>query len=431
MVGAMLRRHFVPTLAALGLAAPRTRAVAASDRIRIALMGVRGRGRSLTRAFCDQPDVDVAYVCDVDSTVVDEAFRIIEAAGHKRPPLVSDVRRCLDDKSIDAVVMGTPIHWHAPGTILACDAGKDVYVEKPVSHNIREGRWMVEAARRNQRIVQAGTQLPSLPVTLAFQEYVQSGRLGRVLMAKAWNAQLRRNIGRKPDEPVPAGLDYDTWTGPLPQLPFNRNRFHSTVNWHWHYGAGDIGNDGVHQLDIARRALGVTLPKSVSGVGRKLYFDDDQQTPDTMNLTYDFGDRWITFEQRLWNPYGLEDCDNGVAVYGDRGVAQIGRFRGRTFGFRVLDEKGAVVLQQEHGPGSIDAPHVRDFLDCVRSRKRPRVDIEDGHLSTSLAHLGNIVARTGRGIAFDGANESIPADQEASRLLRRTYRRHWSNPEKS
>jgi len=420
----MHRRYFLP--AALTAATARS---APTDRIAVALMGVRGRGRNLTEAFCAQPDVDVVYVCDVDETVVEAACKTIEASGRQRPPLVSDIRRCLDDKRVDAIVMGTPIHWHAPGTILACAAGKDVYVEKPISHNAREGRLMVEAARRHQRIVQVGSQLPSLEVTQAFQNYVQSGQLGRVLMAKVWNAQLRRNIGKRADEPVPAGIDYGTWTGPLPKLPFNRNRFHSTVNWHWHYGAGDIANDGVHRIDIARRALGVQLPIAVSGFGRKLYFDDDQQTPDTMNLTYEFdGGRLIHYEQRLWNPYGLEGCDNGVAVYGDRAVAQYGKFGGRNWGFRVLDSKGVEVHSAEHGPSSIDTPHARNFLDAMRSRQRPRVDIEEGHWASALAHLGNIVARTGRNIRFDPKLETIPGDAEAAALLRRRYRSHWSTP---
>ncbi|MEZ5353139.1 MAG: Gfo/Idh/MocA family oxidoreductase [Bryobacteraceae bacterium] len=422
----MNRRYFLPALAA----AASRRAIAANDKITIALMGVRGRGRSLTAAFCAQPDVDIAYVCDVDENVVEPAFKTIEASGRKRPPLVADLRRCLDDKHVDAIVMGTPIHWHAPGTILACDAGKDVYVEKPISHNLREGRWMVEAARRNHRIVQVGSQLPSLPATQAFHEYVQSGKLGRIMGAKVWNVQLRRNIGHKEDEPVPAGIDYETWTGPLPRLPFNRNRFHSTVNWHWHYGAGDIANDGVHELDIARRALGVQMPDAVSGMGRKIYFDDDQQTPDTMNITYEFGERMIFYEQRLWNPYGLEGCDNGVAVYGDRAVAQFGHFRGREWGYRVFDEKNVEIHSEQHDGSSIDAPHARNFLDSMRSRKRPRVDIEEGHWSTALAHLGNIVARTGRAIRFLPASESIPGDPEANALLRRDYRPHWSRPEK-
>ncbi len=422
----MNRRYFLPT--ALAAAQTARRAVAATDKITIALMGVRGRGRNLTGAFCAQPDVDVAYVCDVDQNVVADAYRIIENSGRKRPPLVADLRRCLEDKAVDAIVMGTPLHWHAPGTILACDAGKDVYVEKPVSHNIREGRLMVAAARRNKRIVQVGSQLPSLPATQAFHDYVQSGKLGRVLMAKVWNVQLRRNIGHKEDETVPSGVDYETWTGPLPMLPFNRNRFHGTVNWHWHYGSGDIGNDGVHELDIARRALGVELPTMVSGMGRKLYFDDDQQTPDTMNITYEFGDKVMFYEQRLWNPYGLEGCDNGVAVYGDKGVAQFGHFRGRNWGYRVIDDSGKEIHQEQHPDNSIDTPHARNFLDCMRSRQRPRVDIEEGHWATALAHLGNIVARTGRPVKFDAKTESIPGDEEANRLVARAYRAHWATP---
>ena len=423
----MNRRYFLPV--ALGAAHSTGRATAAADKITVALMGVRGRGRSLTKAFCDQADVNVAYVCDVDQNVVEGAYKIIADSGRKPPPLIADVRRCLDDKWVDAIVMGTPIHWHASGTILACNAGKDVYVEKPVSHNIREGRLMVEAAKRNRRIVQVGTQLPSLPVTQAFHNYVQSGSLGRVLMAKVWNVQLRNNIGHKEDAPVPPGIDYDIWTGPVPRLPFNRNRFHGTVNWHWHYGCGDIGNDGVHELDIARRALGVELPEQISGMGRKIYFDDDQQTPDTMNITYEYKDRVLSYEQRLWNPYGLEGCDNGVAVYGDKAVAQFGRFRGHNWGFRVVDEKGAVIHTEEHDESSIDTPHARNFIDCVRSRRRPRTDIEEGHWATSLAHLGNIVARTGRTIRFDARTETIPADPAADQLIRRQYRGHWSTPD--
>ncbi|MFN7919093.1 MAG: Gfo/Idh/MocA family oxidoreductase [Bryobacteraceae bacterium] len=423
----MHRRYFFP--AAFGALQTARRAVAASDKITIALMGVRGRGRSLTSAFCAQPDVNVAYVCDVDQNVVSDAYKIIEASGRHRPPLVADLRRCLDDKSVDAIVMGTPLHWHAPGTILACDAGKDVYVEKPISHNIREGRLMVEAARRNKRIVQVGTQLRTLPVTQRFYEYVRSGKLGKITGGKVWNAQLRRNIGHKEDEPVPAGIDYEIWTGPLPKMPFNRNRFHSTVNWHWHYGAGDIANDGVHELDLARWALGVELPGEVSGMGRKLYFDDDQQTPDTMNITYMFGEKVLFYEQRLWTPYGLEGCENGVAIYGDKAVAQFGHFTGRNWGFRVFEgEENRLVHEDQHDKTSIDTPHARNFLECVRSRKRPNVDIEEGHWATSLAHLGNIVARTGRAFRYDPRAETVIGDAAAAKYVKRAYRAHWSTP---
>jgi predicted dehydrogenase len=398
-----------------------------ADRVSIALMGVRGRGQDLARWFGALPDVDFAYVCDVDQSVVEPAYKIIEEARGKRPPLISDIRRALDDKSLDAVVMATPLHWHAPGTILACEAGKDVYVEKPASHNVREGRLMVEAARRNKRVVQLGIQSRSRPVTQRFIEYVQSGKIGKPLMAKVWNIQMRRNIGHLEDEPVPAGVDYDIWTGPLPMMPFNRNRFHSTVNWHWHYGTGDIGNDGVHWLDVARWALGVEYPREISGMGRKLYFDDDQQTPDTMNVTYNYDNQVIFYEQRLWNTYRMEGSENAVAVYGTDGMVEVGRWVGGHHAFRVFDSKGAMV-HYEQEPSPDFNTHARNFIDCVRSRELPNADIEKGHISTALCHLGNIVARTGRTIRFDGRTESVTGDSEADAYVRREYRSHWSKP---
>lgn len=399
----------------------------ANDKVSICLMGVGGRGQTMAKWFGELADVRIPVICDVDENVVASAMKMVTSSQGKAPALVSDIRRVLDDKSIDAVVMATPIHWHAPGTILACNAGKDVYVEKPTSHNIREGRLMVEAARRNQRVVQMGIQSRSRPVTQHFIEYVQSGKLGRVLMAKAWNVQGRRNIGRKADEAVPTGVDYDIWTGPLEKMPFNRNRYHGTVNWHWHYGTGDIGNDGVHWLDIARQAMGVDAPVRVSGMGEKIYFDDDQQTPDTMNITYDFGDKLIHFEQRLWNRYRLEGSENTVAVYGSEGMAQVGRWQGGHHEFRVFDTSGKMI-HSEREPSPDFNHHARNFIDCVKSRKQPNGDIETGHLSTVLCHLGNIVARTKRTIRYDTKAERVLDDPEANKLVSRAYRQHWSAP---
>ncbi|MBM3746644.1 MAG: Gfo/Idh/MocA family oxidoreductase [Acidobacteria bacterium] len=412
----MERRYFLPT-AVLGVTAAR-RAPAASDRIRIAVMGVRGRGRALTRDFLQLPEVDIACVCEVDDNVLSAAVKIVQEMRAKTPPVVRDIRKALDDRNLDAVVIATPDHWHAPATVLACAAGKDVYVEKPASHNLREGRLMVEAARRNGRIVQHGTQARSRASVRQAIEYAHSGQIGRVLMAKAWNVQLRADIGRRPDSPVPQGLDYDTWTGPAPLLPFNENRFHYKWHWHWNYGTGDIGNDGVHQIDIARWALGVGAPARVTGMGRKLFFEDDQQTPDTMNLTFEYSDKALVFEMRIWNPYGLEGADNAVAVYGSQGMVQIGD------DVKIFDAKGKLVSHQKGTP----AEHARNFVEAMRSRKPPHAEIEIGHLSSLHAHLGNIVARTGRALQFDPKTETITGDAEASRLLRREYRQHWSVP---
>jgi len=398
-----------------------------NDKVTICLMGAGGRGQTLAKWFGALPDVRIPVICDVDENVVGPVMRLVTESQGKAPALVKDIRRVLDDRGVDAIVMATPIHWHAPGTILACEAGKDVYVEKPASHNIREGRLMVEAASRNKRVVQVGIQSRSRPVTQRFVEYVQSGKLGRTLAAKVWNVQMRRNIGRRPDEPVPAGVDYDTWTGPVPKMPFNRNRYHGTVNWHWHYGTGDIGNDGVHWLDIARWAMGVETPAQVSGMGAKLYFDDDQQTPDTMNITYDYGDKVIHFEQRLWNRYRLEGSENTVAIYGDRGMAQAGRWDGGHHEFRVFDDRGALV-HSDREPVPDQNFHARNFIDCVKSRKQPNADIETGHVSTVLCHLGNIVARSRRAVRYDGKAERVTEDSEANGLVSREYRRHWSTP---
>jgi predicted dehydrogenase len=399
-------------------------AFSAAETVSIAIAGTRGRGRALAGEFAKLADVRVAYLCDPDQNVVERSLKVLREAGQPAPQVVSDFRRALDDKSVDALVVATPDHWHGPATMLACEAGKDVYVEKPASHNLCEGRWMVEAARRNKRIVQVGVQSRSRASTQRAIEYIRSGKIGRVLAAKAWDVQLRENIGRKGDSPAPTGVDFDIWTGPAVMLPFNENRYHYKWHWHWNYGTGDIGNDGVHQLDICRWALGVDRPVRVSGMGRKLFFDDDQQTPDTMNITFEFDSKMIQFEMRIWNPYMLEGMDNGVAVYGTTGMVQIGDWNNK-WTFRAYDEKGKLVHEDD---GSGGESHQRNFVDCIKSRKLPNADIEIGHTSTLLAHLGNIVARTGRNLKFDPATESITGDAEASKLIGREYRRHWSTP---
>jgi predicted dehydrogenase len=226
------------------------------------------------------------------------------------------------------------------------------------------------------------------------------------------------------DGPIPAGVDYDTWVGPAPMMPFNQNRFHYNWHWHWNFGTGDLGNDGAHQIDIARWALGTTAPKRVSGMGAKYFFDDDQQTPDTMNLSFDYGDKVLIWEMRIWHPYPLENIDNGVGVYGTEAMMNIGDWDGK-WGFRIFDQSGRIVEQYQDEEPEF---HMRNFAECVISRKRPNCDIEDGHFSSLHCHLGNIVARTGRNISFDAATETIPGDAEAQRLTRRQYRDHWGKP---
>lgn len=414
------RRFFL--LAAAGVLARRP--VVAADKVRLGFIGMGGRGTALLRVAARTPKSAVTHVCDVDQARLEKAQQLAFQLGATGVKASTDLRRVLEARDVDAVVIATPDHWHAPATILACDAGKDVYVEKPVSHNLREGRLMVEAARRNKRIVQAGLQARSRPVVRRAIEIARSGRLGRTLMAKAWNSQLRRNIGRKSDTAPPPGVDYDTWVGPAPMIPFNENRFHYNWHWHWNFGTGDLGNDGAHQIDIARWALGEVAPRRVSGMGAKYFFDDDQQTPDTMNLTFDFGGKAIQWEMRIWTPYKLEGIDNGVAVYGADAYMHIGDWTG-PWGYKIFDRSGAVV---EHVEEKEPDRHMENFVECVLTRNTPNCEIEEGHLSCVLCHLGNICARTGRNLSYDARTESIPGDPEAQAMTRRQYRQHWATP---
>ena len=239
-------------------------------------------------------------------------------------------------------------------------------------------------------------------------------------MAKAWDVQRRKDIGHKSDSPVPAGVDYETWIGPARFMPFNENRFHYNWHWHWNFGTGDMGNDGAHQIDQARWALGVDYPTEISGTGAKLYFDDDQITPDTMTITFRYPGKILMFEMRIWNPYGLEGVDNGIAIYGSEGMVQIRRWHDGS-GYKVFDKNGNVVefdKSDRDGDG-----HARNFIDCVRSRKAPNAEIEIGYMSALHCHLGNIVARTGRMLRFDAKTETFTGDAEANKLLGREYRK--------
>lgn len=419
--------------AAVGIAAfsaPHTTGAASpNDRICIGLIGPGGMGTSLLKSFASQPDVVVGWVCDPDSNRMAAASKIVGQAGGKAPKMDKDMRRVLEDKSVDAVVIATPDHWHGPATLLACEAGKHVYVEKPCCHNIREGRLMVEAARRHRCIVQTGTQSRSTEHVIRAMELLREGAIGDVLVAKAWNSQLRKNVGRvKPSEPPPH-LDFDLWVGPAPMVPYQSNMLHASWRWWRAFGTGDIGNDGVHDIDIARWGLGVgTHPRRIAALGGKYFFDDDQQFPDTQSIVYEYdmgekGKRQLIYEQRIWSPYVQEGHENGNAFYGTKGMLILGKGSGwQLFGPR--NQPGQTMS------GRFDnAAHHRNFLDCIKASSRPNADIEIGHLSASLAHLGNIATRVGRVLHFDPDTEEIRDDPEANRLVRRDYRPgHWAAP---
>lgn len=429
--------------AAMGLAAAGAaaewrltgQAAAAGDRITIAVMGVRGRGGALLTTFAAQPDVDVKYICDVDAKTLASRIKQVQDMTGKRPEAIADYRAALDDGGVDALVIGAPDHWHALPTIHACQARKDVYVEKPDGHNILEGRTMVAAARKYQRVVQLGTQARSGKLQKEAMAWIAEGHLGKVRFAKAWESASQGAIGDPPDGPPPEGVDYDRWLGPAPQRPFNPRRFHGSWRWFFDYGTGDLGNDGVHRLDVARWALATAvaaqqgqvpaLPAAVSAHGGKYYFDDAQEWPDTLMVTYDYPEARcvLTYEMRIWAPYPLHDEAEGAGVCGDNGFVVIGNSRWRAF-----DRKGQPIKESPGGDDTV--AHVRNFLDCMRSRQKPNADLETvGHPSSMLCHLGNAAWRAGRTLRFDPQTNTFAGDAEANRWLTRAqYRQPWVLP---
>lgn len=431
------RRKFLKrsSLAAAGIVAAKlsgfAHAAAPNDRIVLGVIGCGGRGSYLAKAFAAEKDAEVAYVCDPDRGRAERTAEEVGKIAGRKPKVVQDLREILRDSSVDAVVIATPDHWHAPATILACESGKHVYVEKPCSHNIREGRLMIEAARRYNRVVQVGTQSRSAGHIVRAMELLHQGAIGDVLVAKAWNSQLRGNIGHEKPTKPPKDFDYDLWLGPAPYVPYQRNRVHYSWHWWYDFGTGDIGNDGVHDIDIARWGLGVeTHPSRVAAIGGKYFFDDDQQFPDTQYVAYEYpGDgkvgskRLLIYEQRIWSPYVQEGHENGNAFYGTKGMMILGKKTGwQLFGPRnkLIEKMDSTGL----GPS-----HLRDFLDSIKKGRRPNADIELGHLSATLSHLGNIATRVGRVIHFDPRTEQIVGDEEANRLVRRKYRKgHWAVP---
>jgi predicted dehydrogenase len=431
----MKRRRFLQATAAtalLGAMARTSRGAEANERIGVCVMGLRGRGGGLLNEFASLPDVEVRYVCDVDANVLDGRAKQVEERTGRRPRAVGDYRAALDDPAVAALVIGTPDHWHALPAIHACQAGKDVYVEKPDGHNILEGQTMVAAAQKYGRVVQLGTQARSGRLQQAAMQYLAEGRIGKVRFAKAWESFRQGAVSHVPDGEPPAGVDYDRWLGPAPKRPFNPRRFHGSWRWFFDYGTGDLGNDGVHRLDVARWALEtaiaaqneeqIGLPRAVSAHGGKYYFDDAQEWPDTLMVTYDYPGYLLTYEMRIWSPYPLHEEAEGCAVCGDEGFVVIGNSRWRAF-----DQKGVQVTEGTGGDDTV--AHIRNFLDCMRSRGVPSADLRTvGHPSSLLCHLGNAAWRAGKTLHFDPATHRF-AEEDANRWLTRDhYREPWTLP---
>ena len=414
------RRHFLNTTAGatagLALTHQVRAAQSANEKVVIGVMGL-SRGRSLAVSFAKQPNVEIKYVCDVDTERAESAVKLLAGAGNKSPQAIGDFRKILDDKSVDALVCAAPNHWHAPATILGVQAGKHVYVEKPCSHNAQEGEWMVAAARKHKRAVQMGSQRRSGAAIKEGIQMVREGAIGKVYLARAWYHNARGSIGAGKPAPVPDQLNYDLWQGPAPRTPYLDNRVHYNWHWFWHWGNGELGNNGIHSLDICRWGLGVDFPTRVTSSGGRYHHQDDQQTPDTHTVAFEFPGG----KQATWQ--GLSCNRNGsgfVKFYGTKGCLEI-----IDNGYVQYDPKDKEIKRKTDSRGDIE--HIDNFLTAIRNDKPLELnsEIAKGHRSTMLCHLGNIAQRTGRSLSCNAKNGHILDDADAMKLWGRQYDPKW------
>jgi predicted dehydrogenase len=438
----------------------------ANDRVRVAICGVRGRGTDHIKGFPRVPGTEIVALCDIDETILSQRIGDVEKMNLPKPKSYVDVRKLLEDKEIDAISIAAPNHWHSLMAIWACQAGKDVYVEKPCSHNTFEGRQLVRAVKKYNRICQHGSQWRSNPGMLEAMKHLQDGTIGDVYMARGLCFKWRPSIGHATEEPVPAGVHYDLWTGPAPLKPFTRNRFHYNWHWIWDTGNGEVGNQAIHEIDIARAGLGVGFPTSVSAMGGHFMFEDDQETPNTLNATFIFegkdGKRkmmelevrhWITnheaeigtgaYGASVVPPAGLTNSSDASKKPAEKKSASsqqslgpkdaktntVGNIFYGSNGYLAIDGYDAyktwVTDEVEPGPhGKASGDHYANFIDCVRSRRAEDIHspIVEAHISTTLVHLANASYRLGRTLKFDATIEQVIGDDEANTLLRGTYR---------
>ncbi len=420
-----------------------SRVLGANERVRVALVGCGGRGQYVIRGMIEQ-GADAVCLCDLHEGRRAAAARFIEPVQQKAPRLESDMRRVFDADDIDAVVIATPDHWHAPASIAACRAGKDVYVEKPHCYDIRESRIMLDVARQTGRVLQVGTQNRSAPYNLAALDYVRSGKLGDVRLVKVYNLKPGGPFDLGDPGAPPPGFDWDAWLGPAPDRPYHQQIF--TGGWHhfWDFSGGDLCDDGIHQLDLAIMLMGDPgLPRAVVATGGRLqHRGDDSEVPDLLVVAYDFDDFVLTLEHSDYPrymrktestirrndefPYWTQNATR-VELYGSELHMTVGRHGG---GWQVVQSGGRIVDQMFGRPA--DAPHYADFLDAVRTRRRPNADIQTLHPSGCMIHMANIAHRTGnRKLWFDADTETFPNDDDANDLLGRTYRRQYAIPQQA
>lgn len=440
------RRKFIKTTAATAAAAftiptilP-SHVLGANDRINAAVLGINGRGKNHISGLMNQKNVTVTHLCDPDINIARERQQSFKETYNKDVALEQDLRKIMDNNDIDVVSIASPNHWHALSVIWACQAGKDVYVEKPGSHNVWEGRKMVEAANKYNRVVQHGVQLRSSPAIQEAVQLMRDGYIGHVYMARGLVFRWRDSIGDKGFSPVPDGLDYDLWTGPAPMRPFTRNLVHYNWHWHWDYGNGDVGNQGIHETDMCMWGLDVGLPTQITSMGGKFLWDDAKEVPEVLTSVYHYPEenKIIQFEVRPWCTNEEQGVTVGNIFYGEKGILVVdGYSKYKTYLGRDRepgqsgDDGAKEASGMDRGSGGTDG-HFANFIDAVRKRDRTLLNapIETGHLSSGLAHLGNIAYRLNRVLNFDPSAEKFVNDAEADKMLTRNYRPPYVVPEK-
>jgi predicted dehydrogenase len=418
-----------------------------TDNINVAVIGIRSRGKAHYQALAKVPNVNIVAICDIDQRLLPEAAANIEKLTGKKPAIETEYRKILENKDIDVVSIATPDHWHALQAIWACQAGKDVYVEKPVSHTLEEGRKIVEAARKYNRIVQTGTQSRSNISTINSIKFLHEEGLGKVYMAKGVCFKPRGSIGHVKNSEIPAGVNWDAFLGPAPYRPFNENRFHYKWHWFWDTGNADIANQGIHEVDIARWALAKnTHPVRIQGVGNNVIWDSDQETPNIQHLEYEYADgSMMQFDVRGLGTNTEAGLKVGNLIYGAKGwmsidnlndgfaKVQYAKVSMKPDGFSNYEEEEGLGFENDN-PATSDyvLAHFTNFIDCVKSRKWQSLnaDILEGHMSSSLCHLGNIACRLKRTLNFDPASEKFVNDAEANTYLTKIYRPPYLLPEK-
>lgn len=424
-------RTVVSMAAATALVRPhRVRAASPNEVVRMAVIGFNGRGGSHIDAFLPSSGngTEVAALVDIDDSVLARGVAKVEKNQGRSPAAFTDLRKMLDDKSVDGVSIATPNHWHTLAAIWAIQAGKDVYVEKPLSHNVFEGRMLVQFAKQNNRIVQHGTQSRSSGAVREAVQKLREGVIGKVYMAKGHCFKWRASIGKVSEPiPVPNGVDYDLWSGPAPIKPIRRQKFHYDWHWQWDYGNGDIGNQGVHEMDIARWGLGVGLPKSVLSGGGRFGYEDDGETPNTQHVLFEYGDSVLQFEVRGLPTNNEQGVSIGNIFYGSNGYMIVNRGKWATFMGANSEPGPSGPTSDAHG-----VDHFSNFVEAVKARdpKLLNAPVEEGHLSAALCHLANVSYRLGRKLQFDPATEKFVADKPADAMLTREYRKPYIVPDK-